>query len=1117
MKAFDLIATPIERGFTLIEASAGTGKTTTITALVLRLIVEENKSIEKILVTTYTELATAELRRKIREILRAALNTTRGEKVAEIPAEIIQRAPDRKEAARRLEAALRSFDDAPVFTIHGFCARVLADRAFEAGTMFQTELITDPSEILREVAEDFWRTHFYEAPALMTALARGGKLSVSELLKLLQEMTTNPTLQIVPDATALADLETQIASEWRSLSECWGKSRTQVTKIFDDLRWGMRSHGKRDVVDARLQALAKSIEQSRASAELLPCLEFFSTAKIQANTRAAARSPRHQFFDCCEKLAGFARQFNVAIKAHFCRWAREELQKRKAERQVQSFDDLLTQLDAALRGRPGDGLKKSLRERFEVALIDEFQDTDPVQYSIFSQIYDGTNAPVFFIGDPKQAIYGFRGADVFTYLKAAKSAARKYSLPKNWRSEKKLVQAVNEVFTERGKKSFVIDGINFQPVTAADEGVNAENPLRIWLAQEPKKIPLALASEIARLVAADVLPAEIAVLVYANWQPAEIQKALARYRIPSVVYSAENVFKSREADELHRILRAVAEPTHERRLRAALATDALGLNANQLDQLNRDEAEWESRLNRFADYHLAWQERGFVQMTGKLLVGEKVRSRLLSYADGERRLNNLLHLIELLHRACAENRFGIDGLLRWLRRQISADVQTREEYELRLESDDDAVTIVTVHKSKGLEYPITFLPHAWRRGKNRELVKFHEGDGFYLDLEKQKENQRRQHEEELSESVRQFYVALTRAKTRGYFIWAGEGQTSKTAPAWLFSSKGENAFLSGGESVATTGANLRARFGSAVEEMPLTPAENYRGDEKQGATLRPRIFTGAIDRRWGISSFTSLISGRAEEIEWPDYDAVETAIEDVEEPQGIHAFPRGTRAGTCLHLVLEELDFAKLSKPLVTEKLRDFHIEGFEDVVFETLGKLVQVPLGEDGFSLSQIPPRSRLSEMEFTFPITALTMARLRKVFRVRELPLEIERLQFAPANGFMKGFIDLVFARDGRFYLLDWKSNWLGSDLRSYAPENIEAEMARHFYPLQLCIYAVALHRYLQRRLPDYDFDRNFGGGFYVFLRGVDPTNPKSGLFSARPSRALIEKLDRLFHGNE
>jgi len=447
---------------------------------------------------------------------------------------------------------------------------------------------------------------------------------------------------------------------------------------------------------------------------------------------------------------------------------------------------------------------------------------------------------------------------------------------------------------------------------------------------------------------------------------------------------------------------------------------------------------------------------------------------------------------------------------------------------LRLESDEDAVRIVTIHKSKGLEYDITFCPFVRKEpwSGTKEFLKFHEDDKLVLDLEELPEHKKIRSREELAEMVRQLYVGLTRAKHRSHLIWQESSRKSKSALAWLFSEEASvDAFLEEkGES--NTSGRVRAAFGEsdliAVEDLPEGGEKVFALAQALRTSLAPRIFDKEIDQSWRISSFSSLISGRTEEPEALDYDSAETGVEIAEEPvletQGIHAFPGGMRAGTCLHLILEELDFADLSqlRPLVARKLSDFHFENFDEVVCDTLEKVLRVPLGEDGFTLSEVPRASRLSELEFTFPITALTTAHLRKAFQTEELPLAIDRLQFAPANGFMKGFIDLVFEHAGRFYFVDWKSNWLGKDSASYASENIATEMAGNFYNLQLSIYAVALHRYLQRRLPGYEYEKNFGGAFYIFLRGIDPSKRNNGIFSSRPPRKFVEQLDEIFNGN-
>src|SRR5882724_8591247 len=1021
---FSAAQTPLEKGFTVIEASAGTGKTTTISAIVLRLLVEQGIPIEQILVTTYTELATAELRGRIRDTILDALT----QQHLPFVQEIIKKATDRKQFERKLKLALQSFDEAPVFTIHGFCARILADRAFESGVLFETELVTDQSRFVHEVADDFWRAHFYSDDSIMAGLVRE-RLTPARLAELLVQLTNNPSLCVSPPSENRAALEKKITELCR-----------------------------------------------------------------------AGGNP--------EEIAQLAPRFIVSLQSEICEWSRNELRRRKTDRGVQSFEDMLTRLDEALRGESGKELRKSLRERFTAALVDEFQDTDPVQYSIFSQIYGGSDRSVFFIGDPKQAIYGFRGADVFTYLEAAKVANRRYTLGRNWRSEAKLLDGVNAIFRRRGDP-FVIESIDLSPVIASGQadaepltiGGRRDQPVRLWIASADDKtrVEEAVAAEIASLLAGEtktgerkIEPRDIAVLVNNNTQPGWVQRALADYRIPSVVYSAAIVLKSGEASELSRVLMAVSQPTQERIVRSALATEVFGLNASALENLSSDEADWEATLNRFADYHMLWRDHGFVQMMRALLIGEKVRSRLLRWRDGERRLTNVLHLIELLHAACVENRLGINGLIKWL------------------------------------EYDITSSPFArkepWSAAK--EFLKFHEDDKLVLDLEELPAHKQIRSREELAEMVRQLYVGLTRAKHRSYLIWQERKAKSKSALAWLFSEEASaDAFLEEkGES--NTSGSVRAAFGEsdliAVEELPEGRAKVFPPAPALRTSLASRVFDKEIDRSWRISSFSSLISGRTEEPEAPDYDRAEIGVEIAEEPvlqtQGIHAFPGGMRAGTCLDLILEELDFADLShlRPLVARKLSDFYFENFDEVVCDTLEKTLRVPLGEDGFTLSQVSRPSRLSELEFIFPITALTTERLRKVFQMEELPLAIDRLQFAPANGFMKGFIDLVFEHGGRFYFVDWKSNWLGTDSASYTPESVATEMARHFYNLQLGIYAVALHRYLERRLPDYEYEKNFGGAFYIFLRGIDPSKQNNGIFSTRPPRKFVEQLNEIFHGN-
>jgi exodeoxyribonuclease V beta subunit len=592
---FDPAHSPLDNGVTVIEASAGTGKTTAICAIVLRLLTECEKTIDQILVTTYTDLATAELRGRIRDVIGEAIACAAGEerKFKPFVESIVEKIRDKKSMRARLMRALHNFDEAPIFTIHGFCARVLADCTFETGTLFDCELITDQSRLWEEIADDFWRMQLYPADALTSAIVRG-RIAPEQFAALLELLSNNPRLRVLPGPKNLMEIKTRIAA------------------LPED-----------------------SVEREALVAEFL-----------------------------------------IGLKANFVAWARLEMARRKASDRTQSFDDLLTQFDDALQSDGGAALGDSVQTRFAVALIDEFQDTDPVQYSIFSQIYEGSDAPVFFIGDPKQAIYGFRGADVFTYLKAARSGARAYTLGENWRSEAKLIEGVSAVF--RRSDAFVIPGINLPPIRAGDEADKKpfmfarkrDQPLRFWIAAKDARdrVEAAIAEEIAQLLGGEatigdekLTARDIAVLVTTNAQPTRIRDALARFRIPSVVYTAASVFKSPEAEELLTTLCAIAAPAEGKKVRAALATEVLGCSAETLEDLAQNEREWEEKLNRFSQYYAQWRDDGFVAMMRRLLVEEKVRPRLLRWRDGERRLTNLLHLIELSHAACTENRMARDA------------------------------------------------------------------------------------------------------------------------------------------------------------------------------------------------------------------------------------------------------------------------------------------------------------------------------------------------------------------------------------------------------------------------------------------------------------------------
>jgi exodeoxyribonuclease V beta subunit len=411
--------------------------------------------------------------------------------------------------------------------------------------------------------------------------------------------------------------------------------------------------------------------------------------------------------------------------------------------------------------------------------------------------------------------------------------------------------------------------------------------------------------------------------------------------------------------------------------------------------------------------------------------------------------------------------------------------------------------------------------------------------------------------ERLAENVRLMYVAVTRAVHRCCFVWGGFNDAGSSAPAWLFHQPAEIGEpkleeldvhfkeLSDEEMRAQLSKLADVSAGAIeIQDLPATSSERFQPPESQAQKLSCREFTGKIPRDWRISSFSFLTAGQIEEA--PDYDNVRAAENEAEPASGIFAFPRGVRAGTCLHEILQQVDFTqfagapasgtarkanklehavpKAGAPIVEERLRACNLLSADNAnaVGEMLAKLANAPLEskKPDFKLSRVAVTERLNELEFYFPVSKIALPKLQDClarFSGHGLqPVQSDRFTFDPVSGFMKGFVDLVFRLDGRFYIVDWKSNWLGNRVEDYHADAMRAEMERHHYFLQYHLYTVALHKYLTLRLPGYDYTQHFGGVFYVFLRGVEPTQPELGIFRERPAAKLIQCLSEVLGGN-
>jgi exodeoxyribonuclease V beta subunit len=1213
-------------GDRLVEASAGTGKTYTIAALYLRLVLghgDENGFARpltppEILVVTFTNAATEELRQRIRSRLAEAAAFFRGQGCGDDDLLSLRGAFAESQwpaSAGLLERAAQWMDESAIHTIHSWCRRMLQQHAFDSGSLFDLELETNEQPLLEEAACDYWRCHYYSLPVsrLAQLLASIQCADPRALLDKVRPLLNGPLPLPEDPFEMLERRHTAIESARR----CWEEDYDAAVSTLRDAA-ARKIFDGRKIRKAWLESWLKKIDAWVKGHGPVPgaqTMARLSGTGLQAAVKQNETVPEHRAFSAFDGLIGQPddRQVGTALLVHAAREIGSRFRQSKQRQAQMGFNDLLTMLEKALQAPGGQKLAAIIRTQFPVVLIDEFQDTDPVQYDIFGKIYLGRpDTGLLMIGDPKQAIYAFRGADIHTYLKARKqTGSRHYTLDTNYRSTQALVDSVNRIFAAADRHrqgAFLFENrIPFHPVKArGGKGawvVDSKrlDGLHIWQLSQTGPVSKSgddgyigqmarsAASEIVRLLnlarqqppragfespgggaLQPLRPADIAILVRNRGEARVIRRALDDRHVRSVYLSdKDSVFECDEATSLLHWLRACAEPEQERLLRAALATPVLNLPLTRLEQFNQDELAWEAEVERFRTYRHVWQRQGILPMLRRLLGDFKVPARLLSLKAGERSITNLLHLSEMLQTA-AGDLDGEHALIRWLAEQIEQPGRGTDEQILRLESDDDRVRVITIHKSKGLEYPLAFLPFICSyqdpTRRNTPVATYHDDQGRRVMVpQPDQEAMQAVAKERLAEDVRLLYVAVTRAR---YACWMGVGVvgrlTKKDGEKTNLHRTGLGYLLSAGRMICTD--ELADRLLALKGDCPyitLSPppdaSDAVYGAEDEPSPLEPALrFSGSVPRDWRISSYSSMLAGARAGGEIPKEPAAESvslaqgalssapesaAEEQLQEIAGeaatarsvreaepsIHDFPRGPDPGTFLHGLLEWAagqGFADLARD---HRRRDSQLALYCErrdwgdwvpVLQHWLQVLLQtpllLPLGQGEVAMGAFTSDSYQAELEFMLAVHRVETRILdesitRTVFPGAARP----ELNHDHLNGMVKGFIDLVFCHQDRYYVLDYKSNHLGENQQAYSARAAAAAMLEHRYDLQYVLYTLALHRLLKARLPDYNYQRHVGGVLYLFLRGVAAGG--QGVYGDKPPQALIETLDDYFAGGE
>lgn len=1238
MQLLNPVTLPLKQN-ALIEASAGTGKTYTITSLYLRALLgltEQEKplnplSIEQILVVTFTEAATQEIKSRVRDKLRQTQDVLMTGECDDsllnqilddyVQAKLAEQSELTEQDAKllayhRLQDAITLIDEASIFTIHGFCHRCLKQFAFETNSSFEQSFEMDAKPTLLIALQDFWRRHIVGLKQAEFSWFEKIWRDPDQLFADLKQVLLRQ-VDISPNVST-ADYETLIKKYQELTLEL--KQRWLSENFAAELTAGGVNKKKKQYTRLPL------INEWATSQEWLPPLaggdswHLWSSESLSdsKNFTAKAQPFVHTLTSLIDELAELNDELTGRFKAHWLNQAKHYVEQRagqlKTEQGIINPDDLLQELLLAIDSDQELRLIKAIQTKYPLAFIDEFQDTDPVQYGIFSAIYNQAsieesrddetevNANMILIGDPKQAIYKFRGADIYTYIQAKTDIpqSQHYTLATNWRSHPNLIKAVNHCFKQNddvfrhqqipfidvgagrsASKQLIEDktsssNLEFwhlmpDSVDAADSKskpqlgfikTEADKLMAKWVASDIKaRINKTESAEFVlqnKDVVTKLNANDFCVLVRNRNQARMVKQALSQQGIASVFISRDNVFKTEVGKDLLRLLHAVAAPFNEHKVRAATASLFFDYSVSELTTLmlqgSDEQHDWQQHLDWFYQAHEMWQNGKAARAINFLLEHAQtlVKWQADQALDSDRLITDLRHLVELIQMESVKHA-GAHKLLLWFEQQVNATDQwsdASDEQQLRLESDSNLVQIATLHASKGLEYPIVYLPFISEFTASKSAIYHSKERGLSYRVDNRKLELQIAEEERLAEDLRLLYVAMTRpvfklivgvvnlleARGRvqspafektalGQLLLGHELQDGTTISNELITNQCQKLEYETNALTSQTSVEYKLMQQSNLLDAFASFKAQAVLNNKPVSTLTFEQFDTKVADHWKMLSYSALAMHHHHNTEeWlPGVSdeqgfAEQNDLDPTQEPRKTpFTFPKGANAGSCLHWILENLDF-QLSvveqQEVIEQGLERYGIDiSWVDTVVPWMQKVLNASLTD--FNLKQVLPQHRLVEMEFYFDFAALNP----KVLNQALLMAGVEQIQAsdlilgdnASLQGVLKGFIDLTIFASDKYYVLDYKSNYLGDDTGDYQSQNLANAMSEHSYQLQALIYTLALHRWLQQRLTDYDYETHIGGSLYLFLRGmVAESDDKSGVYHLSFKQDVIEFLD-------
>ncbi len=1102
MKIFDLYTANLN-GTKLIEASAGTGKTFTLSGLYIRYIVEKKLLPENILVLTFTKAATAELKTRLREQLIECKNH-----LLDIESvnsdnkqlyELYESYKSQSSALKYIELALICFDQASIYTINGFCQKVIDDYNSDCGSPVFQELINKKAMVKKFVYE-FWRIQQKNVHIeFLTCIP-----SIDDVIKKIDGLLNKSHYQQVVPEIDWSDTGNLHKEHW-NLAKKWELHKNELLDymLSGDFNGTVYKASKRQVYHDDMKQFFMGYEGS----VLKFCASYIESKLGKKNTL----KPMPQFFVDFELFynkifyaydSGKPGNNLVVSYMYECfNYVQHQLAKLLNQQGMYDYSDQIKVVHRGINNHPN--LVDKIASQWQCVMVDEFQDTDSMQLEIFDRCFNDGKHDLIYVGDPKQAIYDFRGADVFVYNQAKQLVQEQFNLATNWRSSDKLLAATNGMFDF--DNSFTFPWLTFCPSSPkSDQEKQLQDiyspVVLIDCVQQDRN--QSLANEIKRfLVEAKVNQEAIkaencVILVNSNNMAVELYEFLLSQDIGVSLWSDSGVFSTTSAKQLYYLIRAINYPS-----RSNIFTTLHGLffsiGLDQLQQLDSEEY-----VAQFVNYRLQSHNSSIIYVIQSLLNEKQVANKLLQRLDGERHYTDLQHLLELLQQQ-VDLGSNSNQLEQWLALQVQQVeyLEEDDQRKRRVESDGKKISIMTVHKSKGLEFDHVFIPYADKINDNtprnninlRACLATHDDNNLGKLYWKHSQTAQNSYlKEKRAENIRNLYVAITRAK---YRVYLGIDRSNEKAYAKLPIAKLINHFESN-QNACSIVSNQKVCTQSI--QQPEVKLEN------------PAVFHRRLDKPQSIYSFSALSKKQNVSYESPDENLEDQPVEL--DYNNYFQFPKGAKSGTMQHEILENLNFNANITEIETEvkiqlKRNNYDIK-WQDCLSQQIHRILNTQLWLNGAKLSEIT--NHVDEMEFMLPVGSinnLNISQWLSIHRARPTEFLQDNL-----HGYLTGFIDLVFEFNDKFYVVDYKSNYLGMEYQNYDNQGLQEAIEHHYYDLQYLLYSVALVKYLRNKFNNFDYDQHFGGIAYVFTRGIN-SEAGQGIYTNKPNRELIEAMMEKF----